>query len=151
METILDTGGSWFLERLLFADGIKIYIVEGVKSAHPQTLNIAGIDLGTAYSTDITDASRHCLVSFKEVLAYQVTSESLTTGDENDVGDTGVLRSYDRSAYQDFVRSSSLIDSLRPGTYTHYRLVLVDDVVDVIAEREPTVENLAAPENRSNK
>src|SRR5262245_19578368 len=151
METILDSGGSWYLERLLSGDVLKIYIVEGIRSQQPQNLNIAGIDLRTAYSTDITDASRHCLVSFREVLAYQVTSESLTTEDENEVGDTGMLRTYDVSAYLDFIRSSTLIDSLRPDNYAHYRLLLVDEVVDVIAETEPTIENLGAPENRSNK
>ena len=146
METILDTGGSWFLERLLFGDVLDIYIVEGITSRQPENLNIAGVDLGFAYSADITEESRHSLVSFREVLAYHVTTESLAIGDEDEADDNGILRAYDRSSYLDFVRSSTLIDSLRPGAYAHYRLALVDEVVDVIGETKPTIETLAVPE-----
>jgi hypothetical protein len=139
METILDTGSCWFLERALYGAVLQIYVVEGVVSREPQKLNISGVDLGTAYSTDITQASRHYLISFENVFAYQITRESLTRG-ENDVTVTGTLRRYERSGYLDFVRSSTLVDSIGPEAYTHFSIVLVDEVVDVIAEKEPTIE-----------
>jgi len=144
METILDTGSCWFLERALYPDILKIYVVEGVLSSEPQKLNISGVDLGTAYATVITEASRRYLVSFENVLAYQITRESLTRGEDN-VTATGTLRAYERSDYLDFVRSSTLVDAIGPETYTHFSLVLVDDVVDVIAGKEPSIEQMAGP------
>jgi hypothetical protein len=142
METILDTGNSWFLERMLFDDLLRVFIVEGIRSAVPEELSIGGVDLGTAYPTDITESSRHFLVSFEDVLAYQVTNESLTTGDEYELGGKGVLRRYGRSRYLDFIRSSSLIDSIGPAAYEHFKLILVDEVVDVIAGTEPTLQEV---------
>lgn len=142
MESILDTGHNWRLERLAYRDALEIYIVEGIKSVKPQKIQIAGVDLGEGYSTEVTETSRHFLVVFEDVVAYQVTNESYTTGDEYEVRTKGVLSKYERSRYLDFIRSQTLIDSLRPNAYTHFSLNLQDDAIDVVAEAEPRIEQL---------
>ena len=139
MKSILDSH-SWFLERIAYHDALEIHILEGVRSAAPQQIQIAGVDLGEGYATDITENSRRVLVVFENIAAYQVTNESYTTADEYEIGTKGVLRKYDRSHYLDFVRRSTLINSLLAHAYTHFRLVLVDDVIDVIAKAGPRIE-----------
>ena len=141
MGTILDTGHSWLLERLTYRDGLQIYVVEGIRSAEPQKLQIASVDLGEGYSTDVNEESRHFLVVFEHVLAYQVLNESYTTRDEYEIRTNGVLSRYERSHYLDFIRSATLIDSLRANAYTHFALTLQDDIIDVIAESEPKINN----------
>lgn len=143
METILDAGHSWFLERLAYHDALEIYIVEGIQSAEPQKIQITGVGLGEGYSTDVTEKSRHFLVVFENVLAYQVTNESYMTRDEYEIKTKGVLCKYERSRYLDFIQSWTLIDSLRAGAYTHFGLVLEDDIIDVVAEAEPRIKQLS--------
>lgn len=139
MKSIFDSGHSWFLERLAYRDALEIHIIEGIRSAKPRQINIAGVDLGEGYSTDITEKSRHFLVVFEDVLAYQVLNESYATVDEYEIRTKGVLCRYERSHYLDFIRSSTLIDSLRENAYAHFALNLQDDIIDVIAESEPRI------------
>jgi hypothetical protein len=86
--------------------------------------------------------SRHFVVVFEDVIAYQVTNESFTTANQYEVRTKGVLCKYERSQYLDFTRSSTLIDSLRPNAYIHFGLILQDDIIDVVAESEPRIEAL---------
>lgn len=142
MESILDTGHSWRLERLAYRDALEIYIVEEIKSAKPRKIQIAGVDLGEGYSIEVTETSRHFLIIFEDVVAYQVTNESYTTGEEYEIRTKGVLCKYERSHYLDFIRSWTLIDSLRANAYTHFGLVLQDEIIDVVAEAEPRIDAL---------
>lgn len=142
METVLDTGHSWLLEGLVYRDALEIHVVEGIRSAEQQKLQIAGVDLGEGYSINVTEKSRHFLVVFEDVLAYQVLNESYTTADEYEIRTKGVLCRYERSHYLDFIQSSTLIDSFRLNAYTHFALVLQDDIIDVIAELEPKINNV---------
>lgn len=143
MDTILENGHSWFLERLVYGDALEIHIVEGIRSAEPQKIRVAGVDLGEGYSTDVSEKSRHVLVIFEDVFAYQVTNESYMTRDEYEIRTKGVLCKYERSRYLDFIKSWTLIDSLRASAYTHFGLILEDDIVDVVAEKEPRIEQLS--------
>ncbi len=142
METILNTGQSWFLERLRYHVALEISIVEGIRSAEPQKIQIAGVDLGEGYLTDITEKSRRFLVVFEDVLVYQVAKESFTMRDEYEIRTNGVLCKYERSRYLDFIRSWTLIDSLRASAYKHFGLILEDDTIDVIAEADPRIEQI---------
>lgn len=144
MNTILDTGHSWALERLDYGDALQIYIVEGIISAEPQQIEIAGIDLGEGYLADVNETSRHFVVVFEDVIAYQVTNESYTTGNKNEVRTQGVLCRYEHSQYLDFIRSSTLIDLLRGNSYKHYGLILQDEIIDVITEVEPRIDSLTS-------
>lgn len=139
METILDTGHSWLLESLIYRDALQVHVVEGIRSAEPEKLKIAGVDLGEGYAIDVNEESRHFSVVFEDVIAYQVLNESYTSCDEYEIKTEGVLCRYERSHYLDFIRSSTLIDSLRANAYTHFALTLQDDIIDVITESEPRI------------
>lgn len=143
MKTILDTGHSWSLERLAYGDALEIYIVEGIMSVEPQKIEIAGVNLGEGYSTEVSETSRHFVVVFEDVIACQVSNESYKTGDEYEVRTSGVLCKYERSHYLDFIRSWTLIDSLRANAYAHFGLVLQDHIIDVVAEAEPRIDALS--------
>lgn len=144
MNTILDTGHNWTLERLEYGDALQIYIVEGIISAKPQQIQIAGVNLGEGYSTDVNETSRHFVIVFQDVIAYQVRNESYTTEEENEVRTQGVLCRYEHSHYLDYIRSSTLIDFLRGSSYTHFGLTLQDEIIDVVAEAEPRIDPLTA-------
>jgi hypothetical protein len=139
MKTILDTGHSWLLESMLYHDSLEILLIEGIKCAEPEKLKIANVELGEGYSIEVTDQSRRFAIVFQDVLTYQVTNESYTSGDEYEIRTPGVLCKYERSRYLDFVRSSTLIESFSTGNYFHFGLLLEDDIVDVVTQSEPKI------------
>ena len=143
METILDTGHSWFLERLGYCDfTLQVCVVEGMAS-EPKNIHVAGIELGEGRSIDVRSDSRRFTIFFEDVLAYQITNESYTKGDDYEIKTKGALCKYERSRYSDFVRAWTLIDSIRGDKYIHFGLLLEDDVIDVISEAEPRIEQAA--------
>jgi hypothetical protein len=142
MQTILDTGHSWFLERMLYHASLEIFIIEGIKSAEPETVRIGDVNLGEGYSIQVTGQSRRFAIVLENVLAYQVTNESYTSGDNYEIRTPGKLCKYERSRYLDFVRSSTLIESFSTGNYTHFGLHLEDDIVDVVTQSEPKIKLL---------
>jgi hypothetical protein len=136
MQSILETNDSWFLERLVYTDHLSLILVEGIKSSLME-ITVGDINLGEGRSIDVTDKSRRITVSFEDVIAYQLQNESFTYRDQYEQGTEGILRVYERSRYLDFVRSHSLIDALRENRYTHYSLILIDEIIDVISGAEP--------------
>jgi hypothetical protein len=55
MQTILDSGHSWFLERVLYHNSLEVYIVEGIRSAELQRIEIDGIDAQMGIFLVLTD------------------------------------------------------------------------------------------------
>ncbi len=144
MKTILDSGHSWFLEQLKYddSDRLEIIIVEGIRAKHPSKIEIAGTDLGEGYSIDVTGDSRYFLLVFENVLAYQVTYESYTYGDEYEIKSKGVLGKYKRSRYLDYIREWTLIDKIIEDDYSHFGLFLEDHIIDVIVLQDPIIEKI---------
>lgn len=70
METPLNDGDLWNLERIIFFDDmLDVYVIEGIVSETPSPLEIdvgdKVVNLGESYSIDITEQSRRFRISFE--------------------------------------------------------------------------------------
>jgi len=144
METPLDSATSWFLESLNYASGVlEVRVAEGILSSHFEPLIIGAVNLGPAQSVDVTASSRHYLLQFQQVLAYEVVLESYARPDKHGEASRHRLRTYARSEYLDFIASHTSILALAAEPYQHFALVLADEIINVIAAQAPEV--LAQP------
>jgi len=137
MQTILDTGYSWFLEKLVYEEKLEIYILEAKLSNKPKELIINKISFGKSYTLNIAD--RRFIITFEQVLAYHMAEENYTFTNDYDIKSKGVICKYERSHYLDFIKVSSLIDSLKSKQYVHYGLILENHIIDIICLTEPKI------------
>jgi hypothetical protein len=79
-------------------------------------------------------------IIFKDYLAYLVTNEIVAGGDDAEQFVGRLLRIYSKSAFLDYVASTTngAIDVL--GSCTHYEVVTLNQIIDVAATREPEIE-----------
>jgi hypothetical protein len=140
MQTVLDDAETWFLQGIVYQDDLRIIVAEGFKSDDPEDLVIAGTNLGPAYSVDVSSESRRFVVRFPRNVAWQVIVESFTSRDDYESGDDGFLQTLDRSRYLDHVHEHHGWFRETVGPANHYRLCMVDEVIDVIAFDAPMIE-----------
>ena len=149
MQTTLDEANSWFLESLGYcddSDDVCATVVEGTRAKEPSNVEIAGKVLTGSYVVAPTAISRRAIVRFSCVAAWQVIAEVLTVPDESDVGDiSGSLRVLTKSKYLDFLLANhGWFESLgHTSPFHHYQLITESQVLDVVAAKVPTVENVA--------
>jgi hypothetical protein len=139
MQTILDTGHSWFLEKLVYEDKLQVYVLEALLSDKPEELTINGHTIENTYCLITTETSRQFVISFDEILAYNVVEESYTFANDYEIRTKGILCKYERSFYLDFIVSSTLVESLKTKQYAHYGVILENFTIDVISTTAPNI------------
>lgn len=137
MKDIINNSKYWYLQDLKYTDELVVRIAEGIESEDEQDIIIGGENLARARAVDITGQSKVIEIIFAHVLAYNVTDESYTEWDDEEQFKGLVFREYTKSHYLNFLSNHTLIEKLEGGNYSHYALVLCDDIVDVIAKGEP--------------
>jgi hypothetical protein len=140
MDSILNGSDTWYLDRLVFGDRLEVYIVEGIRASEPTDIHVGDVTLSGTYAMNITPASRRVVVIFDQVLTFLVTNESYATPGEGDRRSDGILCRYEQSSFLDYVRTSTLVDVLGPNEYSHFGLLLADDIIDVASASIPRVE-----------
>ena len=143
MQTVLESGLTWFLGVLLYdgcAEELRIDLLEGFQADEPEDLEVRGVRLWEKRRLSWRESSRRVRVTFTNVCAYQSIGESYTALDEYEQGDHHFLSTLSRSRFRDFVSEHYPILPATTGSrLEHYRLWTETEVVDVIATKPPEV------------
>ena len=140
MQTILDEGHTWFLDSLVYEDGLTIRLVEGVKGEPPKDLEVGDKVIKITYPVEPSDNSKRVTVKFGIPVAWQVVDESYTSFDKTEVRDAkGYLQVLSKSKYLDYVNASHGWYKDVAGDASHYRVWTENEVIDVVANEPPGV------------
>jgi len=141
---ILDSSRFWFLESLRYTqETLELSIAEGILS-EPHQIEVLGVDAGKGHSIEVQPFSRRLAIRFSNVFAYQVYEESLSHPEKYEPKGHGILREYRRSEYLEYLTSATSLSALRTS-YRHFGVILEDDIVDVVADREPELFEVSEP------
>ncbi len=142
MKSPLDDAHTWLFEHSVhrYPDTLEVHLVEGLKGRIATLLEVAdGKSLGPFFPVGVQGDSRCASIIFRDVLAYQLVSESLGSSQTEVKSDGGVLRKCTEIEYLNYLHKDSLIEQLYDGTYTAYFLWTEDQVVYVVCQDEPVV------------
>ena len=141
MHTVLDDATTWFLQEIVYKDGLHIIVAEGFKSTEPEDLFIGQTNLGPAYSIDVRSDSREIVIRFAEFVVWQVIKESFTCRDDYESSDDdGFLRILERSRYLDYVIANHGWFREVVGPAKHYQLCTEYELVDIVAYDHPVID-----------
>ena len=142
MQSLLSESNYWFLGNLNYVDALlSLEITEGIVSSSNKNIKID--DLGTIEDCsriEITDQSRRVKIKFSNVLAYQVTDESYWASEYQDGITKNILCVHNNSKYLQYIMENSIIKECVDNPVKHYSLTLADDIIDIIATSEPSLE-----------
>ena len=142
MQSLLSESNYWFLGNLNYVDALlSLEITEGIVSSSNKNIKIE--DLGTiedCNTIEITDQSRRVQIKFSNVLAYQVTDESYWASEYQDGITKNILCVHNNSKYLQYIMENSIIKECVDNPVKHYSLTLADDIIDIIATSEPSLE-----------
>ena len=142
MQSLLSESNYWFLGNLNYVDALlSLEITEGIVSSSNKNIKID--DLGTIEDCsriEITDQSRRVKIKFSNVLAYQVTDESYCASEYQDGMTKNILCMHNNSKYLQYIMENSIIKECVDNPVKHYSLTLADDIIDIIATSEPSLE-----------
>jgi len=143
MQTILDEGYTWFLDSLTYKDGLTIQLVEGRKGDTPQDLKVGDAVLENTYPIEVDEKSKRATIKFGGPVAWQVVDESYTVRDESEARDgKGFLQVLSQSKYLDYVDGSHGWNKDIAGDAQHYRLWTENEVIDVVVQEPPVIEQM---------
>ena len=79
-------------------------------------------------------------ITFKHYIAYCVTNETCAGAgnDEKSIG--SLFRTYAKSQFLDYVAASTNGVPETLGGYTHYEVMTLNQIIDIVATREPQIE-----------
>ena len=142
MQSLLSESNYWFLGNLNYVDALlSLEITEGIVSSSNKNIKIE--DLGTiedCNTIEITDQSRRVQIKFSNVLAYQVTDESYWASEYQDGITKNILCVHNNSKYLQYIMKNSIIKECVDNPVKHYSLTLADDIIDIIATSDPSLE-----------
>ena len=142
MQSLLSESNYWFLGNLNYVDALlSLEITEGIVSSSNKNIKIE--DLGTiedCNTIEITYQSRRVQIKFSNVLAYQVTDESYCASEYQDGMTKNILCMHNNSKYLQYIMENSIIKECVDNPVKHYSLTLADDIIDIIATSEPSLE-----------
>ena len=142
MQSLLSESNYWFLGNLNYVDALlSLEITEGIVSSSNKNIKID--DLGTIEDCspiEITDQSRRVKIKFSNVLAYQVTDESYWASEYQDGITKNILCVHNNSKYLQYIMENSIIKECVDNPVKHYSLTLADDIIDIIATSDPSLE-----------
>jgi len=95
----------------------------------------------SAYGAIVSDDTfNRYKITFKNYVAYSVTNETCAGADNRQEFTGTLFRTYSKSPFLDYIATSTggLIETL--GSYTHYGVVTLNQIIDVATTREPEME-----------
>ena len=93
-------------------------------------------------------ADKNCFtyeVLFKTYIAYSVRNESYTQEDETEKFTGSLFRIYSESHFLNYIRASTIASDDYPGVFTHYEIVALNHIVDVVSTDLPNIKVLQPP------
>ncbi|PTB88925.1 hypothetical protein C9928_05220 [Pseudidiomarina aestuarii] len=87
---------------------------------------------------EVTDNSARYEIVFDDYIAYTVTNESYAGSSDGDF-EGRLARIYSESAFLNYISQSTLASADFPGPLIHYGFCCLNQIIDVVSERPPTV------------
>lgn len=154
METILDTGHTWFLEACtqLPSGELRIRLAEGIKGKERYPVHIGDQVLGPYFPVTIEPISRAVEVRFPWALALFTCNESFDAKDPYLIVESRtVLQQVSTSSFRKYISTNTTAFELGKEPLTEWFLWTENQVFQVLASGEPEVVKLAAGSDLSIK
>ena len=88
-------------------------------------------------------------IIFESYIAYSVVNESFTQVDESEVFTGNLFRIYSKSHFLDYVKVATFASEDYPGVFSHYEIVALNHIVEIVSVDSPTIAVLRVPLNRN--
>ncbi|MCK8104199.1 hypothetical protein [Pseudoalteromonas sp. 2CM36K] len=128
-----------------YKDSLRIVIAEaGVSDVAPKISSEEEPNeelrkiLNESKPIEVTDSSAHYEIIFDDYIAYAVTNESYAGGIEEKF-EGRLARVYTKSAFLNYIEQGTFATEDYPGPFVHYGFCCLNQIIDVVSERPPTV------------
>jgi hypothetical protein len=142
MTSILDSANTWFLESYQQGPygGLSINLVEGVKGAERQPVEVGAQTLGPHYPVTIEPHSRCVTVRFKDLRGLFTFPESYDSKDPKLVLAEGrFLRRVEASSFREFVGSSTTAILEFRGGFSEWLVWTEEQIFLVLTGEQPEI------------
>lgn len=92
---------------------------------------------------EVTESSAHYEIVFDDYIAYAVTNESYAGGIEEKF-EGRLARVYSESAFLNYIGQGTFATEDYPGPFVHYGFCCLNQIIDIVSERPPTVKLINA-------
>ena len=92
---------------------------------------------------EVTESSARYEIVFDDYIAYAVTNESYAGGIEEKF-EGRLARVYSDSAFLNYIGQGTFATEEHPGPFVHYGFCCLNQIVDIVSERPPTVKLINA-------
>jgi len=86
-------------------------------------------------------------VIFESYIAYSVINESFTQVDESEISSGNLFRIYSESHFLDYVKVATFASEDYPGVFSHYEIVALNHIVEIVSIDSPKINLLRVPLN----
>jgi hypothetical protein len=142
MQAILDSAHAWFFESASqgLSGDLNIRLVEGIKGADRQFVEVGGTELGPFYPVQVQPHSRCVQVTFEKALVFFAYDESYDAADpELRKGAGRFLFVAESSSFRKFSESRTSVAQLHQGAYQEFLLCCEDRIFHVLSVATPNV------------
>ena len=133
-----------------YKDCLRIVIAEaGIADASPEISSAEEPNealrkiLSESKPLEVTDSSARYEVVFDDYIAYAVTNESYAGGIEEKF-EGRLARIYSESAFLNYISQGTFATAEYPGPFVHYGFCCLNQIIDIVSERPPTVKLINA-------
>lgn len=92
---------------------------------------------------EVTEESARYEIVFDDYIAYSVTNESYAGGIEEKF-EGRLARVYSESAFLNYIAQGTFATQEYPGSFVHYGFCCLNQIINVVSVRPPTVKLIAA-------
>lgn len=92
---------------------------------------------------EVTESSARYEIVFDDYIAYAVTNESYAGGIEEKF-EGRLARVYSESAFLNYIGQGTFATEDYPGPFVHYGFCCLNQIIDIVSERPPTVKLINA-------
>jgi len=153
METLLDSGETWFLESFSQRPNgpLVIRVAEGVTASPAQSVDVAGQSLGPFMGIGVTSASRCVEIRFADPLGFFTHREDFDSLDPKLAWDDRgtYLRQVLASSLRGYAEVATGILGVWYGTLQQYFLWTEDQIFQVFCTSPPEVILVPGPPDTS--
>jgi len=92
---------------------------------------------------EVAESSTRYEIVFDDYIAYAVTNESYAGGIEEKF-EGRLARVYSESAFLNYIGQGTFATADYPGSFVHYGFCCLNQIIDIVSERPPTVKLINA-------
>ncbi len=139
LRVAIDEAQYLYVEMVHEDGGLTLSIVVHEAYSGGGTKHLPGLGDMKATAIVADETTPKYLVQFASYVAYSVRDESYVSRDEAETWTGRFFRVYTHSKFLDYVEAATLASDDYPGPLTHYELVTLNHIVDVVSIEEPEV------------